>query len=87
LNRPAAAELIRELRQAGAVFEARGDRLRVEAPVGVLQPEVEDQLREQKPAIIALLRGPYPCESCARFAFPEPGMVCYWCRSAHEVSA
>lgn len=22
----------------------------------------------------------YPCESCGRHAFPEPGTVCYWCR-------
>lgn len=39
----------------GIVLEARGDRLHVEAPAGVVTPTLRDQLTQHKPALLALL--------------------------------
>jgi hypothetical protein len=25
----------------------------------------------------------YPCHKCNKFAFPDPGALCYWCRNCH----
>lgn len=82
MSHPAAAELLRELRDAGALVVAKGDRLRINAPIGVLRPEIEEQLRERKLDIIALLsHETHLCSRCHRFAFHEP-RTCYWCRRA-----
>lgn len=50
-----AADLVHELQAAGAVIEARGDRLRVEAPPGVLTPERREALRASKAEILAAI--------------------------------
>ena len=26
----------------------------------------------------------HPCAACKRFAFPEPAMLCYWCRRSQD---
>ena len=26
----------------------------------------------------------HPCSGCKRFAFPEPGVLCYWCRRSRD---
>ena len=40
------------------MFHVEGDRLKVDAPQGVLTPELREELRQHKPAIIALVRSP-----------------------------
>lgn len=47
--------LIDDLRRRGVVLLAVGDRLRVNAPAGVLTPELCDLLRLRKPALLAAL--------------------------------
>ena len=77
----AAAELLRELKEAGAVVTARGTRLRIDAPVGVLDPDLRNRLGRVKPEIMRLLQQPlYPCISCGKFCFASP-TTCFWCRS------
>jgi hypothetical protein len=51
-----AAELIRRCEQAGILLVPHGDILHVEAPKGLLTPELCERLRAHKPAIIAELR-------------------------------
>jgi pyochelin synthetase len=63
-------ELLAELLARGASLEVRGHRLRVEAPRGVLTPEIRDALAECKSVLLVLLsqhRTPY--------AFPWPDAV------------
>jgi hypothetical protein len=50
-----ALSLVRDLEHAGVILEARGDRLRVNAPKGVVTPEMREQLVRHKSAIIGLL--------------------------------
>lgn len=50
-----AAEIIHELRQAGVIIEARGDRLHVEAPKGLLTPERREVLRAHKAELLVRL--------------------------------
>jgi hypothetical protein len=77
--------LVRELRQAGVVMTAVGDRLRVDAPIGALRPRVKNELRRRKAAIISLVQSrTFPCSTCGRFAFHHEA-TCYWCRQkVHE---
>jgi len=53
-----ADELLMAARQAGIVLEARGDRLHVEAPAGVVTPTWRDALALRKAALLALLTAP-----------------------------
>jgi len=48
-------EILAYVRQAGIRLEVRGDRLHVEAPVGVVTPQVRDALARHKPALLELL--------------------------------
>ena len=48
---------INELKAQGATFMARGDKLRVEAPAGVLTADHTKQLRRSKKLILAALSG------------------------------
>ena len=50
-----AEEILAELRGAGALVEARGDVLHVEAAPGTLTPDRLRSLRELKPALLRLL--------------------------------
>lgn len=50
-----AAEIIQQCRQAGVVLQARGDRLHVEAPRGVLTDERRRLLAEHKADLLAVL--------------------------------
>lgn len=50
-----ATEIVHELRQAGAVIEARGDRLHVEAPKGVLTIARREALSRHKRELLVLL--------------------------------
>lgn len=49
------AEMIYELRQAGVIIEARGDRLHIEAPKGLLTPERREVLRAHKAELLVRL--------------------------------
>ena len=50
-----ALELLTTLRAAGIELEARGDRLHVEAPLGVVTAELRDALARHKPDLLAAL--------------------------------
>ena len=50
--------LLAELRSRDIRVWADGDRLRCNAPAGVLTPELRDQLRQRKGEILEFLRGP-----------------------------
>lgn len=52
------AALLADLRARGVTLTAKGDRLRVEAPAGVLTPALRAVLVEQKPALMGLLTPP-----------------------------
>lgn len=53
-----AAELIMELGARGVVIEAVGDRLRVDAPKGVITPELRQALASCKAEVLAILTTP-----------------------------
>lgn len=48
-------EIVNELRGAGAVIEAHGDRLRIDAPKGLLTPERREALRAHKHELLRWL--------------------------------
>lgn len=50
-----AHELLLTCRQAGIVLAADGDNIDVDAPKGVLTPELRSELARHKPALVALL--------------------------------
>ncbi|WP_438010576.1 amino acid adenylation domain-containing protein [Sorangium sp. So ce321] len=49
-------ELLAQLRQLGIRIRVEGDRLRVNAPVGALTPELKSQIEAMKPQLLAFLR-------------------------------
>jgi TubC N-terminal docking domain len=51
-----AEDVLAELRRRGVQVEARGDVLHVEAPRGMLSPELVQSLRQLKPELLRLLR-------------------------------
>jgi hypothetical protein len=53
-----AAALLTELRNRGAAVAVVGDRLRVEAPVGTVTPEMREALAAHKPELLRLLSTP-----------------------------
>lgn len=50
-----AQEIVREVERLGVQLEVRGDRLHVEAPVGVLKPEHREALVELKTEVLAYI--------------------------------
>lgn len=48
-------KLLNELSQIGVKLTVVGDKLRYEAPPGVLTPVLKEALRQHKPALVALL--------------------------------
>ena len=48
--------LLSDLTSRGVVLTPNGDRLRVAAPVGVLTPNLQKMIAEQKHAVLAVLR-------------------------------
>ena len=75
----AASDLIDRVHAVGGEVVRVGDRLRLVAPAGAITPELRDALRAAKPALLEFL-APHPCAACGRFAFPVPGLTCYWCQ-------
>jgi len=51
-----ATELLDGLKARGATVAANGDRLKLTAPPGVLQPQVLAAIRDHKPELLALLQ-------------------------------
>jgi hypothetical protein len=51
-----AQEIFAEIRMLGGRLEARGDRLHVDVPAGVLGPEHRERLTAFKPELLELLR-------------------------------
>jgi len=51
-----AGEVLHEIRMLGGRVEARGDRIRVDAPKGALNPEHRQLLATLKPEVLALLQ-------------------------------
>jgi len=51
------AELLAKLERLNVKVSLAGDKLRLEAPAGVLTPELKEALRQHKAALIALLSG------------------------------
>jgi hypothetical protein len=52
-----APELIQSLAQQGAQLRAEGNQLKIDAPRGVVTPELKATLLELKPALLELLQG------------------------------
>jgi hypothetical protein len=50
-----AVELLSELRGRGAIIEANGDHLRIEAPKVTVTPELREALLEHKAQVLALI--------------------------------
>ena len=50
-----ALALMRDLRAAGAVLQARDGRLKVDAPAGLITPEMRDSLARHKRELLAML--------------------------------
>jgi hypothetical protein len=50
-------DLLAELERRNVKVSLAGDKLRLEAPAGVLTPEIKEALRQHKAALIALLSG------------------------------
>lgn len=77
------AHVVETLTAAGARVRAVDGRVRVEAPPGVLTPEMKATISAEKDALLALLAEPrtrpVPCIRCGRFHYVEP-TVCFWCR-------
>lgn len=81
-----APELLAQLTALGATVQAVEDRLRIEAPMGALTPELRTALAEQKPALLMLLREPSRlhsqrllCAGCHNYFMHEPAMFCHSC--------
>ena len=53
-----ATDLLTELEGLGVVLAADGDRLRYDAPKGVLTPELRQQMAELKAELLGLVEGP-----------------------------
>lgn len=51
-----AQELVNHLQQQDVRLAAHGDRLRIDAPRGVLTPDLRRDLQERKPELLALIR-------------------------------
>ena len=69
------ASLIADLQARGARLAASGNRLRIEAPHGLLTPELLERLRTHKAAVLAALSDP-------RIAGLTPLLRPGWTRSA-----
>ena len=69
-----AGGLLEELRARGARITVQGDRLRVEAPKGVVSPEIQKRLRRRKLEILRLLANreePQPVDEFTNGAISE----------------
>lgn len=79
-----APDVLRRCREAGAQIGLDGEELVIRAPAGAVPDELVHELRTHKQIVVEYLRHPrtWPCDRCGRFAYGEPDVVCFWCRSA-----
>ena len=85
-----AADLLRVVREQGVELTPDGDQLRYRGPREALTPDMLIELKRHKSDLLTLLSTPretHACSRCRRFAFPDAGVVCYWCRSTPEAEA
>ena len=78
-----AHEVLQEAERRGIALAPAGTSIRFRGPKNALSEEFKRELVRHKPEILELLggdRSTYPCSMCARFAFTEAGVICYWCR-------
>ena len=75
-----ALSLFHDLKERGVIFEAQGERLKVDAPAGVVTEADRSALKEHKPKLLNLLSRPQAepqevpkRESLARWA--GPGLI------------
>jgi hypothetical protein len=61
-----ASTLLSELQALGAKLGVAGDQIRIEAPRGVVSPELLAELRAHKPELIELLTWPPECLEAER---------------------
>jgi hypothetical protein len=66
--------LVHDLKEHGVVLETEGPRLIVDAPVGVLTTDIIDQLKANKPDLLALLGNSLNTEDW-RAAFEERAAI------------
>ena len=52
-------DFLEEMRQRGVLLEAKGDRLRIDAPEGIITPELLTMLTEHKAAVLEILAPPW----------------------------
>ncbi len=50
-------DLLAELKRLNVKLSLAGDKLRLEAPAGILTPQLKQAIKQHKPALIALLAG------------------------------
>jgi hypothetical protein len=50
-------DLLAELERRNVKISLAGDKLRLEAPAGILTPQLKQAIKQHKPALIALLAG------------------------------
>lgn len=86
---PAAAELLDELAARGVLLEvACAERLRVDAPAGVLTPELRQTLGEHKAELLELLQAPgATCIQCGGQVAPHLSYHCQGCAEAIYANA
>lgn len=70
-----ARSILTELDHAGVRVEQNGDRLRLDAPVGVLNDDLLDRVKQHKSTLIAMLtpHGPPPAE--VQYTMKEKAMM------------
>jgi hypothetical protein len=80
-------EIVTMLRSHDVLLTACGDRLRVNAPAGVVSDEMRQAMRQHKQALLALLAQPAPAHDAPTTApstqemcpHPAPLTLCYPC--------
>jgi len=81
-----AAALLAELRNRGASVAVVGNRLRVEAPVGAITPEIRETLVRFKPALLAILNDPEEPGTCEHVA-DDPELAEWYRENKHLTCA
>ena len=86
-----AEQILADAHHAGIVLEADGDKIRYQAPTGVMTPEWIERIRQHKPRLMDLLMAtqhsngradivPGDCEACPAGGYWDwkgPGLWCF----------
>ncbi len=79
-----ARNILCDLVSVGALARLVEGQLRVKPPNGGLTDAMRERIRENVTEIVAVLTC-HGCEGCDRYAFPKPGIRCFWCRKVKPV--